>query len=47
LVPPAAAEHFVAAARRIGESLELGIAATGGTMLRPGERLHRPDLDVA
>lgn len=47
LTPPPAAEHFVAAARRIGESLELGIATSAGKMLRPGERLRRPELDVA
>lgn len=47
LVPRAAAEHFIAAARRIGESLELGMAAAAGKMLRPGERLRRPELDVA
>ena len=47
VIPPAAADHFITAARRIGESLELGIAAASGTMLHPGERLHRPELDVA
>jgi hemoglobin len=46
LTPPAAAEHFVTAARRIGESLELGMAGAAGKMLAPGERLHRPELDV-
>ena len=44
LCPPAAADHFVNSARRIGESLELGIATASGKMLRPGERLHRPEL---
>ncbi|HEX5212879.1 MAG TPA: group III truncated hemoglobin [Pseudolabrys sp.] len=44
LTPPAAAEHFVTAARRIGESLELGMATSSGKMLAPGERLHRPEL---
>jgi hemoglobin len=47
LTPPAAADHFVEAARRIGESLELGVATAAGKMLAPGERLHRPELDVA
>jgi hemoglobin len=47
LTPPAAAEHFVTAARRIGESLELGMATASGKMLGPGERLHRPELEVA
>jgi hemoglobin len=46
LCPPAAADHFVSSARRIGESLELGIATASGTMLQPGERLRRPELDV-
>jgi hemoglobin len=45
--PPAAAEHFVNAARRIGESLELGMATSSGKMLAPGQRLHRPELDGA
>jgi hemoglobin len=47
LLPPAAADHFAAAARRIGESLELGIATASGKMLAPGQRLHRSELDVA
>lgn len=46
LVPPAAADHFVIAAQRIGQSLELGIATSAGKMLAPGERLHRPELDA-
>jgi hemoglobin len=46
LCPPAAADHFITAARRIGESLELGIATAAGKMLHPGERLHRAELDV-
>jgi hemoglobin len=46
LCPPAAADHFVVSARRIGESLELGIANSVGKMLRPGERLHRVELDA-
>jgi hemoglobin len=47
MTPPAAADHFVTAARRIGESLELGMATASGKMLAPGERLHRSELDVA
>jgi hemoglobin len=47
LCPPAAAEHFIVSAKRIGDSLELGIASASGKMLHPGERLHRPELDVA
>ena len=44
--PPKAAEHFLERARRIAESLELGIASMDGVMLAKGERLHRPKLDV-
>jgi len=47
LCPPAAADFFIERARRIGESLELGIATAAGTILAPGERLHRPELDLA
>lgn len=46
ICPPKAATHFIERARRIGESLELGIATARGTMLRPGERLRREELDV-
>ncbi len=35
---PAAAEHFVKLARRVGESLELGIAGAHGVILAKGER---------
>ena len=38
LCPPRAAEHFVMLARRIAESLELGIAGARGILLRKGER---------
>lgn len=41
LCAPAAAEAFVAKARRIAESLELGIASQAGTLLHRGERFHR------
>lgn len=40
LCPPAAAGHFVMLARRIAESLEMGIAGTRGNLLRKGERLR-------
>jgi len=40
ICPPAAAEHFVERAQRIGESLELGIAGSRGILLRKGERLR-------
>ena len=40
--PPAAAAHFVERARRIAESLELGIAGANGVLLRKGERYLRP-----
>ncbi len=39
LSPPAAAERFVELANRIGESLELGLAAGRGQLLGKGERL--------
>lgn len=39
--PPVAAEHFVTKARRIAQSLELGIAIHNGRILRRGERYHR------
>lgn len=39
--PPAAAEHFTLAAKRIAESLELGIAGRQGILLMKGERLHQ------
>jgi hemoglobin len=42
--PPAAAEYFIERARRIAQSLELGIAAHQGVLLSKGERLTRPDL---
>lgn len=45
LCPPVAATHFIERARRIAESLELGVAAAGGLILPKGSRLHRPELD--
>ncbi len=41
LCPPAAAAHFEERARRIAESLELGIALSAGRLLRKGERFRR------
>jgi len=38
LCPPVAAAHFIERARRIAESLELGIAISRGVMLNKGER---------
>jgi hemoglobin len=38
LCPPKAADHFVTMARRIAESLELGVAGAHGVLLRKGER---------
>lgn len=38
--PPAAARLFIERAHRIGESLELGLAAQRGQLLAPGERLR-------
>ena len=42
LCPPAAADHFIERARRIADSLELGIATANGTILAKGERFVRP-----
>ncbi|WP_374514471.1 group III truncated hemoglobin [Brevundimonas sp.] len=39
--PPAAAAHFIERARRIAESLELGIAGANGVLLGKGERYRR------
>jgi hemoglobin len=44
LCPPKAAEHFLERARRIAESMELGIAGAHGVLLLRGQRLHRPEL---
>ena len=41
ICPPAAAGHFVERARRIAESLELGIAGANGVLLGKGERYRR------
>jgi hemoglobin len=38
LCPPAAADAFIAKARRIAESLELGVALNAGQLLQRGER---------
>lgn len=40
--PPAAAEHFVVRAKRIAQSLELGIAIHNGQILGKGQRYYRP-----
>ncbi len=42
LCPPAAAERFIERARRIAESLELGVACAAGVSLARGERYRRP-----
>jgi len=42
LCPPVAATHFIERARRIADSLELGIATANGTILAKGERFVRP-----
>jgi hemoglobin len=41
LCPPAAAERFIERARRVAESLELGVASGNGVLLKKGERYHR------
>lgn len=45
LCPPRAAAHFIERARRIAESIEMGVATVNGVMLGKGERLLRPELD--
>ncbi len=42
LCPPVAAEHFITRARRIAESLELGVANANGVLVGPGERYTPP-----
>ncbi|AMN44972.1 group III truncated hemoglobin [Rhodoplanes sp. Z2-YC6860] len=44
ICPPEAQAHFIERARRIAESLELGIAGQHGVLLRSGERFRRPAL---
>ena len=39
---PVAADHFIERARRIAESLEMGIAGSQGILLGKGERFVRP-----
>jgi hemoglobin len=41
LCPPTAAERFIERARRVAESLELGVASANGVLLRKGERYRR------
>jgi len=41
LCPPVAADHFIERARRIAESLELGVAGHAGVFLAKGERYYR------
>ena len=44
ICPPEAEAHFVERARRIAESLELGVAGQHGVLLKTGERFRRPEL---
>lgn len=44
--PPAAAAHFIERAKRVAQSLELGIATQNGIVLTKGQRLERPDTQV-
>lgn len=46
LCAPSAAQHFIFRARRIAESLELGIASARGVLLMKGQRLRWPELDA-
>ena len=43
ICPPEAEKHFVERARRIAESLELGIAGRHGVLLGSGERFRNSD----
>lgn len=43
LCTPPAADHFIDRARRIAESLELGIAMSRGTLLAKGQRYRMAD----
>jgi hemoglobin len=43
LCPPPAASAFIERAKRIGESLELALAAERGQLLAPGDRLRAAD----
>ncbi|HEX9448899.1 MAG TPA: hypothetical protein VF920_13000, partial [Dongiaceae bacterium] len=43
--PPPAVAHFMERARRIADSLELGIASQNGVLLGKGERFRRVDRD--
>jgi len=47
ICPPVAAAHFIERARRIAESLELGIAGRHGVLLASGERFRNRDLPDA
>lgn len=40
--PPPAAAHFIERARRIADSMELGVAGAHGVLLRKGERYRMP-----
>jgi hemoglobin len=44
ICPLEAEAHFVERARRIAESLELGVAGRHGVLLKTGERFRRQDL---
>jgi len=43
--PPAAADFFLERARRIAESLELGVAGAAGVLLGKGQRFRRERAD--
>ena len=46
LCPPKAADHFIERARRIAESLELGIASAHGVLVGKGQRFRPTDPRV-
>ncbi|HKU99398.1 MAG TPA: group III truncated hemoglobin [Vineibacter sp.] len=46
ICPATAADHFIERARRIAESLELGIASANGVLLAKGQRFLRARNEV-
>lgn len=45
--PPSAADHFIERARRIAESLELGVAGANGVLLARGQRFSNAEASTA
>jgi hemoglobin len=47
ICPPSAARHFIDRARRIAESLELGVAGANGVLLDKGQRFFSASASTA